>query len=364
MAQMLKKTLLAALILAAALAPNALGEGEAAQSAKGLVRCANPVDIFAPVGGQLLPFGWEVGDTVKPGDALASVRPRQALAPSDGVIRSLQAVVGDQASAVEAQYGALCFIDRTDVMWVRADTGKAYNKPENRAITLGETLRVYNGKDSDPLEAEGTVISIDGDDYVVEIPAGIFDLEDDVKLYRGTGGAYRSGDRVGNGEVERAALVPVTADGVIAGIHVMESQTVRRGDVLFTLDAPDTVYTLPAQTQCVADAKAAISQLYVKSGQAVQKDQLIMTIEPLHDLEFLVDVDELDILTLKPGDVLEVKVDALDAVVPAAVRQIRPLGVTVLDATKYQVSLTIKTVPEGLLPGMRVTAYWGGPVPG
>jgi multidrug resistance efflux pump len=360
MSHLLKKSLTAALALFIALAPCALGEGEAAQSAKGLVRCANPVDIYAPVGGQLLPFDWDVGDTAQPGDALAAVRPRQVLAPNDGVIRSLRAVVGDQAEAVERQFGALCAIDRTGVMWVKADTKKAYNKPENRAITLGETLRVYNGKDSDPLEAEGTVISIDGDDYVVEIPANVFDLEDDVKLYRGTGGAYRSGDRVGDGEVERAALVPVTADGVIAGISASEGQAVKRGDALFTLDEPDTIYTQPASTQALADAQAVIAQLYVKCGQQVQKDQLLMTIEPLNDLEFLVDVDELDILTLKPGDAVEVKVDALNASVPAAVKEIHPLGVTVLDATKYQVSLSMQTVPNGLLPGMRVTAYWGG----
>ncbi len=359
MVRTLKKCLMAALILSVALVPSGLGEAGAAQSAKGQVRCANPEDVFAPVGGQLLPSDWGVGDTVQPGDALASVRPRQVLAPNDGVVRSLQAVIGDQAEAVERQYGALCAIDRTDVMWVKADTDKAYNKPENRAITLGETLRVYNGKDSDPLEAEGMVISIDGDDYVVEIPADVFDLEDDVKLYRGTDGAYRSGDRVGDGEVERAALVPVTAEGVIAGIHGSEGQAVKRGDALFTLDGPDTVYTQPATTQALAGAEAVISQLYVKSGQEVAKDQLVMTVEPLQDLEFLVDVDELDIRSLKPGDVLQVKVDALDASVPAAVKEIHPLGVTVLDATKYQVSLTMQTVPEGLLPGMRVTAYWG-----
>jgi multidrug resistance efflux pump len=323
------------------------------------VRCADPEEIYAPVGGQLLPFDWDVGDTVKSGDTLASVRPRQVLAPNDGVVRSLQAVIGDQASAVQLQYGALCSIDRTDVMWVKADTDKAYNKPENRAITLGETLRVYNGKDSDPLEAEGTVISINGDDYVVEIPADVFDLEDDVKLYRGTDGAYRSGDRVGDGEVERAALVPVTAEGVIAGIQASEGQTVKRGDVLFTLDDPGTVYTQPASTQALAGADAVISKLYAVSGQEVAKDELLMTVEPLNNLEFLVDVDELDILSIKPGDSLQVKVDALNATVPAAVVEIHPLGVTVLDATKYQVSLSMQTVPDGLLPGMRVTAYWG-----
>ncbi len=353
---------LAALTLAALILMAAGAQGEeaaAARSAKGMVRSVDSVDVFAPVGGQLLPFDWAVGDAVEPGAALFSVRPRQILAANSGVIRSLRAVVGDQAEAVAAQFGALCYIERTDVMWVRASTKNAYDKPENRAITLGETLRVYNGKDSNPLDAQGQVISVDGKDYVVEIPADVFDLEDDVKLYRGSDGAYRSGDRVGSGEVERAPFVPVTGEGVVAAISAAEGQKVSRGDVLFVLDAPDTVYTQSADMQVDSQRGGVVSALYVKGGQAVTKDQLLMTVEPLDALEFLVDVDELDIATLKPGDAVQVKVDALDIQVPAVVKTIYPLGVTVLDATKYQVSLSIQTAPDGLLPGMRVTAYWG-----
>ncbi len=339
----------------------ALAEENAAHSAKGVVRCVDSVDVFAPVGGQLKPIDWETGDAVSAGAILASVRPLQVRAANDGVIRSLRAVVGDQAEAVQQQFGALCFIDRTDVLWVEASTKNAYDKPENRAITIGETLRVYNGKDSDPIEADGKVISVDGKDYVVEIPAGDFDLEDDVKLYRGSDGAYRSGDRVGEGEIKRADAVPVTASGVVAGVLISEGQKVKRGDALFTLDAADTVYTQNAATEAVCERGGVISAVYVSSGQPVQKDQLLMTLKPLDSLEFLVNVDELDILSIKPGDALKVKVDALNATMPAAVKEIYPLGVSVLDATKYQVSLSIQSIPAGLLPGMRVTAYWGGP---
>ncbi len=358
----LKMKTLATLVVTALMltAVPALGEEAGARSAKGMVRSVDSVDVFAPVGGQLLPFDWAVGDRVAPGAALFSVRPRQVLAANSGVIRSLRAAVGDQAEAVEAQFGALCSIERTDVMWVKASTKNAYDKPENRAITLGETLRVYNGKDSDPLEAQGQVIKIDGKDYVVEIPSDVFDLEDDVKLYRGSDGAYRTGDRVGSGEVGRADFVPVTGEGVIAGINAAEGQRVSRGDALFTLDASGTVYTRSAETSVGSDRGGAVSSLYVKSGQAVVKDQLLMTVEPLDAMEFLVDVDELDIAFLKPGDAVQVKVDALNDQMPAVVKEIYPLGVMVLDATKYQVSLSAQTVPDGLLPGMRVTAYWGG----
>ena len=360
-----KKTLslvIALLIVLTAAIP-ALAEGSAARSAKGVARCVDSVDVFAPIGGQLKPFDWEVGDSVSVGAALISVRPRQVFAANDGVIRSLRAVVGDQAEAVTQQFGALCSIDRTDVQWVDASIKDAYDKPENRAITLGETLRVYNGKDSNPNEAAGKVISIDGKNFIVEIPSGDFDLEDDVKLYRGSDGAYRSGDRVGKGEIKRADAIPATASGVIADVLVTEGQKVKRGDALFTLDAADTVYTQSASTEAICDRGGVISALYVSSGQQVQKDQRLMTVKPLDSLEFLVDVDELDILTVKPGNAIQVKVDALNTSVSATVKEIYPLGVPVLDATKYQVSLSIQAIPAGLLPGMRVTAYWNGSAP-
>lgn len=356
------KRLVALILVAMIAAVPALAE-DATRSAKGTTRSIDTEDLYAPVGGQLLPFNLKEGDVVAAGASVLSIRPRQVLAANDGVIRSLQAEVGDQAPAVAAQFGALCFIERTDVAWVRATTKDAYDKPENRAIVMGEALRVYNGKDSNPLECVGTVISVNGKEFIVEIPAGVFDLEDDVKLYRGTDGAYRTGDRVGKGEVERVALIPVTAEGVIAGIHVMEGQAVKRGDALFTLDAANTVHTEPASTAAATERGGAISALYVAGGQYVEKGQLLMKVSPLDELEFLVDVDELDIATLKPGDPLNVKVDALNQVIPATVKTIYPLGITVLDTTKYQASLSIQSPPSGLLPGMRVTAYWDGPVP-
>ena len=71
------------------------------------------------------------------------------------------------------------------------------------------------------------------------------------------------------------------------------------------------------------------------------------------------DVDEMDIPSVNIGLLMQVKADALgDASFSAVVKKISPLGITVLDTTKYPVTLTIQGAPEGLLPGMHVTAYW------
>jgi multidrug efflux pump subunit AcrA (membrane-fusion protein) len=356
----LKCTAALALIACMAAALPAWGEqADWGASAKGMVRCSDSVDVFAPVGGRLLPADWSVGDRVEPGEVVADIRPLELLAANDGVIRSLRAQTGDQASAVCAQYGALCYIDRTDAAWVRASTSKAHSNPDNRAIVIGETLRVYNGKESNPLSATGTVISIEDKQYIVEIPAGVFDLEDNVRLYRGEGGAYRSGDKVGEGEVERVPPIPVTGEGAIARIEVSEGQRISRGDALFALDAADAVHTEPARTDVLSARGGVVSALYATGGQRLEKDQLIMTVDPLDALEFVVEVDELDIAGVQAGMAVQVKVDALGgAMTPATVERIHPLGISVLDATKYRVTLNIQGAVSGLLPGMRVTAYW------
>ncbi|NLG24787.1 MAG: hypothetical protein GX558_05485, partial [Clostridiales bacterium] len=121
----------------------------AARSAKGRVTCGLSIDLYAPIGGQVMAFDWAVGDRVDEGEQLISIRPAQLLAASDGVVRSLRGRPGDRAADVAAQYGALCYIERTDVVRVAASIAKAHDKPENRAIRMGESLRVYNGKDSD-----------------------------------------------------------------------------------------------------------------------------------------------------------------------------------------------------------------------
>lgn len=327
--------------------------------AKGTTQTVDTVDVFAPVGGQLQAFDVKVGDVVEAGLPLFTVRPVQVRSPESGMIRLLKAQVGDQASSVILQYGALCSIDREDVLWVRATIATAYNKPKNRAIKLSETLRVYDGDLSDPVDTLGTVIAVDGKGYVVEIPADVFELEDKVLLYRGNGDDYNAKDKVGDGYVERAKTVPVMAEGVIAKVHVSEGQQVSRGDVLFTVDEVSDVYKEPAEFTAASPRGGVVSALCVLDGQQVRKDQLLMTVRPLDALEFVVDVDELDIPSVHVGQAMQVKVDALGELrLNATVKRMNPLGITVLDTTKYQVTLSIQGAQDGLLPGMHVTAYW------
>jgi len=102
-----------------------------------------------------------------------------------------------------------------------------------------------------------------------------------------------------------------------------------------------------------------LTAIYAQPGQRVAKGQLLATAMPLNDLECVVDVDELDILSLSVGQTMLVKLDALpNDLIEAAIERIAPLGKIMLDTTKYEVTLRFTGNTERLLPGMHVTAYW------
>lgn len=327
--------------------------------AKGTVTSPDRVNVYAPIGGQLKDFDLAPGDALTQDEGLFDLEPLKVLAPKDGVIRLARAQVGTLCQQTIAQYGALCYLDQPDLHIVNANTRDAHDDPDSRAIVLGETLRVYNGKSYDVIETTGTVIAVDGAIYVVEIPAGVFDLEDSVRLYRGTGKNYDSEDQVGKGKVARPKPLAILGDGMVADARVGEGQEVKRGEALYLLDGANTSYSLPAGTHVVVPQTGIVQSLHVQPGQQVMKDQLLLAIDPQEALELTVDVDELDVTTLREGQLLQVKIDAMGGQpYEAAVKRVNPQGFTVLDTTKYSVTLTLTAQPQGLLPGMHVTAYW------
>ncbi len=232
----------AAILIAALMMPafTATAEDSKTVSAKGAITSPSRINLLAPMGGQLKDFSWKAGDRAEAGQVAVGVLPVEIDAANDGVITGLNARVGDQAEAVQSQYGALCHVERQGVWHVKASSASAYNKPRNRDVRVGETLRVY--KSGDEREGLGRVISADGKDFVLEMEKGDFELEDDVKFYLGTGSDYKNTDLVGKGEIARPDALPVTGAGVVASVLVEDGDSVVRGQPLFLLDAASARY--------------------------------------------------------------------------------------------------------------------------
>jgi multidrug efflux pump subunit AcrA (membrane-fusion protein) len=348
--------LIAALLLPASMTATAEGQPETI-SAKGTITSPTRINLLAPMGGQLKDFSWKAGDRAEAGQVAAEVLPVEIDAANDGVITGLNAQVGDQAEAVQAQYEALCHVERQDIWHVKASTSSAYNKPRNRDVRVGESLRVY--KSGDEKEGQGTVISVDGKNLVLEMKKSDFELEDDVKLYLGVGSDYKNTDLVGKGEIARPDALAVTGTGIVASVLVKDGDTVVRGQPLFLMDVSSARYGQAGSPQALFPEASLIEQVLVTPGQMVAQGQALMTLIPEGALEATLEVDELDIAQMQVGQRVRLKIDAHpDDERAGAVLEIRPIGNTELDTTKYDVRVSIDQT-DGLLLGMHVTGHPG-----
>jgi len=311
------------------------------------------------MGGQVQDFSWASGDVVD-ADALAfTLNPTMVYAANDGVVTSLNARTGDQASAVQAQYGALCSIERQDVWRVEASTSSAYNDPDNRDVRVGQVLRVQHGSGDDKVKGEGKVISVDGKDFVLEMPQEDFEVEDSVSVYLGTSKDNESRDKVGSGKVVRVDALGATGEGVVASVLVAEGQTVVRGQPLFVLDSAsaryDAAQKVPPEVRFVQPG--IIHQVLVSPGQFVQQGQAVMTLWPGDALMATLEVDELDIAKVRVGDAVRVNIDAYQKEYSGTVTEICPVGQVVLDTTKFLVKVSFEE-SDTLMIGMHATGYW------
>ena len=355
-------TLALMLICAPALAETTDAPAVAVQtgfSAKGAVIRPNPITLTAPVGGQVQDFAWVSGDTADVDDIALTLRPNEVRAAADGVITGLRAHVGDKAEDVQAQYGALCYIERQDIWHIDASTTNAYDDPENRDVRIGQTVRMQQGTGDDKIKGEGIVISMDGKEFVVEMPQDDFELEKSIKLYLASSKDNANRDQVGSGKIMRAPALPAIGEGIIADVLVKEGDTVSKGQPLFVLDDPHARHAEgDKETGAVPfGTHAIINEVLVNPGQFVVQGQALMTLYPIDNLEASLEVDELDIARVRVGDAIRIKVDAFDQDRSATVTAIRPLGMTVLDTTKFDVRIRFEHAGD-LMIGMHVTGYW------
>ncbi len=328
-------------------------------SAKGSVIQPDPITVVAPMGGQVCDFSLSAGDAVEQDAVAFTLTPTRVYAAADGVVTHLRAQVGDRCSDVLVQYGALCTIERQDVWRIDASTSGAYDNAENRDVRVGQLLRVQHGTGDDKVRGEGKVITVDGKDYELEIEQGDFEVEDSVKIYKGDSKDNATKDQVGSGKIVRAPAVQAQGEGVVAQVLVGEGDAVVRGQPLFVLDASAAVYAKDgAVTSDVKfPAGGLVGEVLVRPGQFVQQGQAVLTLIPTSELQANLEVDELDIAKVRVGDMVRVYVDAFQQDRNATVMEIRKIGVTVLDTTKFDVRVTFEQSAD-LMIGMHVTGYW------
>ena len=325
--------------------------GALAATANATIVAPETVKITAPMNGILLPFDLTAGDRVAQGDVLFAFDTTPVYAQADGKVAAVFAEAGDDASGVLARYGSLAVIEPEKSLFIPANTSQAHEKDENKYLHAGQTLYLKCGSE----EGVGVVTSVDGSNYIVEILEGDFELGDTIRCFRKAEMKYE--EETGRGKATRYADTAVQAQGRIAACHVQPGDMVKTGDLLF--EVVDSSCPVGASLEMTAPASGAVTLLAATSGMQVYRGQLLCEIADLTALELSVQVDELDLASLRVGDVLTYTLDAYgDTAFTGTVKEIRPIGMARQNAAYFDVRLTVDT-ERMILPGMNGTVTLG-----
>lgn len=307
--------------------------------------------LTAPFSGTLLPFDLVPGDAVEADEVLFALDTTPVYAAQNGTVSSVFVSEGDDGAGALNHYGAMAYIEPEYPLYLDADNDDAYDKDANRYQHAGETLYLKWSNTT----GTGMILSVDGDDYIVEIHSGDFDPGDTVRCFRES--HHPQSSEIGRGKVKRFADIAVNANGRVAKVHVKPGDTVKTGDLLFEMiDAQSAPGMSP---EIIAPASGAVTQLAAVSGAQVYRGQLLCEIADLSLLELSVELDELDLTAVSVGDTLSYTLDAYgDKVFTGTVTRIRPIGSKRQNATYFDVRVT---VPQGMtiLPGMNGTVLLG-----
>ena len=263
-------------------------------------------------------------------------------APADGLIKAIYIEKGDDALAVYRQYGAVMMISTDGKMKVEL------SGLSGEALELGQTVVVKGGN----VETTGTVVSLTrrGTEATVE---GTLEINKPmaVSAYGGTikGLLVKVGDRCSRYD----ALARIEWDEI--PLYLDNASVLRDYDkVLVSLE---TAYEKRDALTVTAPCDGVVATLDADKGNDVTDGTKLMSIvEDGAGLTLTLAVDELDILSVQPGQEVRLSVDALDdAELSGTVQKIAPLGDTSASVTTYDVTVAILGEDARVKGGMNVS---------
>lgn len=322
--------------------------------ANGSAQAVNYVDVIAPCSGTLESFTLETGDSVAAGDVLFRMMTTTVYATEDGKINTVFARKGDDAQAVMERYGGLAAVEPASRQRIAASLKHGYSSTETRTICVGDQVYFRSSRSGKEV-GEGVVVTINGNDFVVDVLKGEFMPTETLKLFQDDD--YETDDHVGTGDVFLRDPLLAKGQGRVCEVLVKEGATVRNGDALFTLlpaDAPPK-----AAPEIVAPTGGVAGQISAVPGQQVYKGQVLARIHLTDQLEIVAEVDEVDLNGLRVGDSVYVVMDMdADRILTGTVTEIGQYGASRQNAAYYSVHVSIaeKNLPLGASASVYIPA--------
>ncbi len=322
----------------------------------GTVTAGRTVTVLAPFGGMLEEVLVKKGDFVSAQDLLFSLTTTKVYAPADGVVRSLSAQVGDDATFLQERYGALLYLEPTATFLIKTDTKNAYSADANQIIHVGETVYIGSRNTADRV-GMGRVITVSGSSYTVEVTGGNLTLGENVVIYRDA--AFSMESKIGTGKTELNTPVSISSTGVIFALHVTQGQEVKRGDLLLETVTGQTVYNPYPTNKILSGYAAVVATVDVNLGATVTQNQVMATLYPIDGFEVSVPVLESDLSEITVGDNVRVELANFFDEEPFEGKVTKISGLSSTDGDEPEYTVTVAFTARGIVrPGMNVNVYF------
>ncbi|NLT14272.1 MAG: HlyD family efflux transporter periplasmic adaptor subunit, partial [Clostridiales bacterium] len=251
---------------------------------------------------------------------------------------------------------------------------ESFSVGESAVVTIGGTSEAYDGIVSNV----GTVDHIlTGNVIVREItvdvanPGAFSPASTAYVTIGGINGLYN-----GTFHYKYEGNVLATLSGTVSEINVIEGSRVLKGQVIIVLQNDSVDQQIQSARSAVESAKLAletqqkkqaeytikspiagtiVEKIY-KEGDTLKAGEILCTVFDLSHLSLVLNVDELDIRKIQPGQTVTLTADAAKGTdYTGVVTKVNIKGATKNGVTSYPVTIRIDKT-EGLLPGMNVDA--------
>ena len=340
------RSLIPALLIAALCCPAALAESI---SFDGTVTAAYTHEIYALNTAQVESVPVIVGQAVKAGDVIATLRTTKVYAEEDGTVAAVFGRPGDLTDTLTARYGAAMVLESSVTYTIAASTQYAYDSVETKLVHVGETVALRSRTDS-TRTGEGVIIAVDGETYTVHVTSGEFLMGESVSIYRG--GEYKDAQRIGRGNIARNADAAVTGIGRIVSLAVKAGDAVKRGDLLM-----ETLTGTGESAVIASDVDGVIAQLGAAQGAAVEENGVVAVLWPSDAMQIEIEVNENDLTFIHVGDTVNLLFDwevERNAVETGTVASISAIATAGSDDAVYTATIAF-TPGEAIRYGMSVT---------
>lgn len=308
----------------------------------GTVSATQTITLSAPAAGKVESCTVTPGDHVEAGTALLSLQTTKVYAEQDGTVR-IFGQPGDSVTALTTRYGGVAYVEPAQRYTISGSTKNAYSNDDNKRIHAGETVYLRSTNNY-KLKSTGTVTTVSGTSYTVEVDGNTFTSNTSVSIYRDPD--YINTSLLGSGKITQASAVVYGGTGYLVKLHVQSGQQVSTGDLLYeTLEgsfAPGTVN----MNMVYADQAGVIAAVATGKGQTITADTAVIELYPDAGMRIIVSVPEGDLFRVEPGMTVQYLLSGQEESAEPLTGTVEKISLLPDEDTTYGTTYTVSVIPE------------------